>query len=123
MERTWKPTTSGIMTTISGCYGIGFGASMGIGASIVDQLLGDKWIGNVPVVPGIGSIVYMIASLSVIFIALGVIALIGGIFALRRKRWGLALTGAILSIPLFPVGTTLGILSIVFLSRSKGEFE
>lgn len=121
--KTWKPITSGIMTIISGCYGIGFGAAMGIGASIIDQLLGDKWIGNVPVVPSMSGIVYMIATFSIIFIALGVIALIGGIFALRRKRWGSALAGAILSIPLFPVGTILGILSTVFLSKSKGEFE
>jgi hypothetical protein len=61
-------------------------------------------------------------TLGAVGIALGVVALIGGIFALRRRLWGLALTGAILSLPLMPVGPVLGILSIVFVSRSKREF-
>jgi hypothetical protein len=74
------------------------------------------------------------AALSMGFIVLGGIALIGGISALRRKVWGLALAGAVLSlwiIPvgtmcgilwMIPVGTVLGILPIIFLAKSKGEF-
>jgi len=52
-------------------------------------------------------------------IAMGVIALIGGIFALRRKAWGFALAGAILA--LFPI-IPLGVLSIIFVSMAKKEF-
>ena len=121
MEKTWKPTTAGIVTIISGCYGIGMGVAAVQGAFFLNQLLGDIWIGGMPL--DMGSIASVITSFGIIFMALGVIALIGGIFALRRKVWGLALTGAILSIPLFPVGTILGILSIVFLSKSKNEFS
>ena len=118
MERTWKLTAAGIMTIISGCYGIGFGADLLQGAPLLDRLFSIIWIGVMPSENTTSDLVFY----GILYIVLGVIALIGGIFALRRKVWGLALTGAILSIPLFLVGTILGILSIVFLSRSKGEF-
>ena len=53
-------------------------------------------------------------------IAIGIMALIGGIFALRRKAWGFALAGAILA--LFPV-IPLGVLAIIFVSMGKREFQ
>ena len=107
MERTWKPTTAGILTIISGCYGIGVGAIVAtVGTAF---MLG---------IPGLE----MIAGIGGGIIAIGVIALIGGIFALRRKSWGFALAGAILATILFPVGTVLGILSIIFVSMGKKEF-
>jgi hypothetical protein len=53
------------------------------------------------------------------FLALGIIALIGGIVTLRRKAWGFALTGAICA--LFPM-VPLGILAIIFVSMGKKEF-
>ena len=121
MERTWKPTTAGILTIISGCFGIGAGAAIVQGVSFLNQLLSDINIGGVPLdMGGIGSVFGLLGVASII---LGIIALIGGIFALRRKVWGFALTGAILSLPLLPVGTVLGILSIVFLAKSRREFS
>jgi len=47
------------------------------------------------------------------------LAVIGGVFALKRTRWGWALAGAICSL-LFPV---FGIPAIILLVKSKGEFE
>ena len=126
--RTWKPTTAGIMTIISGCYGIGTGAFLvTLGTSFsalypfLEPYLGDTYFYFQPSeILGIGSI---IGALGVAGIVLGIIALIAGIYALRRKVWGFALAGAIVSCPLLPVGTVLGILSIVFLAKSKAEFE
>ena len=53
------------------------------------------------------------------FLALGIIALIGGIVTLRRKAWGLALAGAICA--LFPV-VPLGIFAIIFVSMGRKKF-
>jgi len=90
------------------------------GASFLNQLLGNIDIGGVPLDAGrVGS---FIGALGIAGIILGVIALIGGIFARRRRVWGFALAGALVSLPLVPVGTVLGILSIVFLSEGKKEF-
>jgi hypothetical protein len=50
----------------------------------------------------------------------GVLALVGGIFALQRKRWGLALAGSIAAF--LPFGI-LGVIATIFTSLSRGDFE
>jgi len=49
---------------------------------------------------------------------LGIVAIAGGISAIRRKRFGLALAGAICAILSGP----LGILAVVFIALRKSEF-
>jgi hypothetical protein len=57
---------------------------------------------------------------AVFFILLGALGIVGGIFAIRRKNWGLALAGAIGgTITFFPVGVP----AIIFVAMGKGEFE
>jgi hypothetical protein len=70
----------------------------------------------------------MHAAIIPVGIGLGLIAIVGGIFAIRRKFWGLALAGAICAIvPPHPWGyltwtPVLGILAVVFVALSKNEF-
>src|SRR4030042_2112152 len=52
-------------------------------------------------------------------LALGIVAIVGGVSAIRRKNFGLSLAGAICALP----SNILGILAIVFVSVSKKEFE
>lgn len=120
MNKTWRPTTAGILSIISGCYGIGTGVTMIRGASFLNQLLSNIDINGVPL--DIGRVGSCIGALGIAGIILGVIALIGGVFAKRRRFWGFALAGALVSLPLVPFGAVLGILSIVFLSEGKREF-
>ena len=105
MQRTWKGTTAGILTLIGGICGIAVG---GILATVGTAFL----MG----IPGLE----LMAGIGVGIIAIGVIALIAGIFTLRRRSWGFALAGAILA--LFPI-IPLGILAIIFVSMGKSEFE
>jgi len=49
---------------------------------------------------------------------LGVLAVVGGISAIRRKRFALSLAGAICALP----STILGILAIIFVALGKREF-
>jgi len=53
-----------------------------------------------------------------ILVVLGIIAIVGGISALRRKSFGLSLAGAICALP-----SILGILAIIFIALGKREFE
>ena len=62
----------------------------------------------------------IVASLGLPLSICGVLALLGGISALRRKHWGLAMTGAICA--LVPLQTILGIVSVVFLSLCRDDF-
>jgi uncharacterized membrane protein HdeD (DUF308 family) len=48
----------------------------------------------------------------------GVLAVVGGVSAIRRKRFGLSLAGAICAL----LSGLLGILAVIFVSVSKREF-
>jgi hypothetical protein len=71
MEKTWKPTTAGVLCIIAGAIGVGI---------------------LIPVAVLFGSISLVICTPLII---LGIMPIVGGIYALRRRRWGLALAGAI----------------------------
>jgi hypothetical protein len=103
MEKTWKPTTAGILTIIGGIFGIVVGCAAAFVGGILSLIPGLQFMGAI----GGG------------LLALGIIALIGGIVALRKRVWGLALVGAICA--MFPI-VPLGILAIIFVSMGKKEF-
>jgi len=54
-----------------------------------------------------------------LFVVLGIIAIVGGIWALRRRSFGLSLAGAICVLPL----GIFGILAIVFIGMARRAFE
>ena len=61
----------------------------------------------------------LMAIVLVPLIAIVVLAIIGGIFCLQRKRWGWALAGSILSILPFSI---LGLVAVILVALSKDEF-
>ena len=106
VKETWKPTTAGTLNIISGCFGIA-------GGVYIANVGGLEW--DLPAL-----VVAIVGVVGISRIVLGVIALIGGIFARRRKLWELALAGSILAIFCAP---PLGVLSTIFVSMSKKEFK
>jgi hypothetical protein len=52
-------------------------------------------------------------------IALGIVAIVGGISAIRRGSFGLSLAGAICALP----SSIMGILAVIFVAVSKEKFE
>jgi hypothetical protein len=54
-----------------------------------------------------------------LLLALGIIAIVGGVSAIRRKSFGLSLAGAICA--LIPLNL-LGLLAVIFVSLGKREF-
>jgi hypothetical protein len=75
MERTRKPTTAGMLCIIAGAIGV----IPGIALAVFFAFYG-TWFG---VIIGAPLIIW------------GIVAIVGGIYALRRRRWGLALAGSI----------------------------
>lgn len=138
MERTWKPTTAGILTILAGAIGIGRGVFMLALGGVIGQLGGSgtelsdlisKWVGVfIPGTVDIPLLVMDIITISstviiiigIVSLAFGIVSLVGGIQAIRRKAWGLALAGSILAIP---ASALLGLLSIIFVSMGKEEFK
>jgi hypothetical protein len=62
-------------------------------------------------------IVLLIIGLPIL--VLGILAVIGGILAIRRKRFGLSLAGAICAL----LSGLLGILAVIFVALGKREFR
>lgn len=116
MEKTWKPTAAGILTIIAGFLGLLIAVALAVGLGIAGTLAG-----LIPGFPGAG----FLALIAVPGIVLSVVAIVGGIYALRRQLWGLALAGAICGL-LFTLpflGWILAILAVIFVSLGKREFS
>ena len=107
MEKTWKPVTAGILNIIAGVIGA-------IGGLVVGVIGGTA--AGLADLPGMGGIFAAIAIPSII---LGVVAIVGGVYALKRKLWGLALAGSICSLICV---WFLGIPAIIFIIMGKKEF-
>jgi hypothetical protein len=104
MEKTWKPTVAGILAIIAGALQVIFGTVVAAVGSLA-------WFFGMPWFSAIGAPL----------IIFGIVAIIGGIYALRRNIWGLALAGSICALigPWF----ILGLLAIIFVSLGKREFK
>lgn len=120
MESTWKPTTAGILTIIAGCLGIGAGAlitllaiPLGLGGAMAGALKEAVISG---LLAGFAGVIGMIGAG---MIGVGAVAVVGGIYALKRRLWGFALAGTILATICC---TPLGVLAIIFVSMGKKEF-
>jgi len=111
MGKTRKSIIGGILAIVSGVLGllgainytVGFGDIRGLGK------------GDMP--PFVPSIIFGMPVPSII---IAVLALVGGVFAITRKRWRWALAGAIaatLSLIL------LGIPAVILIAISRDEFE
>ena len=121
MKKTWMPTTAGILNIVTG----GLSALMAIGIVIAFFAVSSINImhflppAEAPfLMPLVSTILIVILVLS---IARAVFTIIGGVFALQRRKWGWALAGSIIAI----LGNTfvLGILSTIFVAIAKDEFE
>jgi hypothetical protein len=118
-------TAGGVLSIIAGSLEVIGGviiAVLTIGIRILFRLAivpvdpGD-WFGCImpfmPVIP-----MWLIV-VGVPLFALGIVAIVGGVSALRRRSFGLSLAGAVCALPVAP----LGILAVIFVAVSNKEFE
>jgi hypothetical protein len=116
MEKKWMPITAGILDIVAGALSILgiFFAFLGI--VILRTVRGGDMF------PGVPANLILLASaiIALFFICVDILAIVCGIYTLRRKKWGVALTG---SIAAFFASWILGIPAIVFTVISKKDFE
>ncbi|MGB5926331.1 MAG: hypothetical protein WBH01_09640 [Dehalococcoidia bacterium] len=123
-HRSGLLTAGGVLSIISGAFQV-------IGGGIGTALVVSAFIGRclrpfqgVPFLPGEWSerVIFVgpiLLGIVVIGLVLGIVAIVGGVSAVRRKSFGLSLAGAICALP----SAILGILAIIFVALSKKEFE
>jgi hypothetical protein len=118
--KTWKPTTAGILSIISG----GLNGLMALGLImailVIDSINIMQFLPpeEAPfIMPLIGPI---LIGVLVVSVAATVFPIIGGVFALQRRRWGWALAGSIIAIFRTFI---LGLLATIFVAMARDEFE
>ncbi len=116
MERTWMPIAAGILNIISGATRLVGGLIILIIGGLDEGMMSLFWFGmpGTPVIP-----LALLSMVAIPVIVLGILAIVGGIYALQRKTWGLALTGAISGAFL---SWFLGIPAIILTALSRKEF-
>jgi hypothetical protein len=116
MIRTWMPTVGGILSIVIGSINLILSVLIIIGlAAFFASSYYPNYSGS-GVSATLGALIFL-----PIFI-ISVVSIIGGIFALRRRLWGLALAGAICAIlPLWSL--IFGVIAVVFIALSKHEFD
>ena len=125
VKKPWKPTVGGILSVIAGgCYLL---ATIGVIIAIIviavasnAPFLNEMWRELARQGIGLGLLFGILVIVAVYLAAVGVLSLLGGISALKRERWGLALAGSIAAI----VGgwSALGVVALIFIAISRDEF-
>lgn len=120
MEMTWKPTLAGILNIVSGAVGL----VAVIGLVIAISVTGGFYIPGTEQIPVF--VPYLLTGIAIPLAVLSILSLIGGIYAVQRRKWGLGLAGSIsaifASIPLLG-GLPVGITATVLIALSKNEFK
>jgi len=118
-KKTWMPRAAGVLAIIVGAIGV----TEWVAVAVLG-ILAWGWLGMGDLL-GLGGIITTVVAIMII---IGIVAIVGGVFALKRRRWGLALAGSICAffsfffIPVF-LNVPLGIAAIVLVIMGKGEFE
>jgi hypothetical protein len=117
----------GILSIVSGAMGALCGlfiAGMGVLFSLFSSILPgfDRSFSRAPFpVEGftmIFTVVYGVMGLGIILV--GALAIVGGVFALKKHYWGVALAGSIAGTYVF---FPCGIASTIFISMARPEFQ
>ena len=115
----WMPLTAGILSIFSGIVGIIATAfvitvSVAFGAEIAEEVMSSFGVWDI----GIPLTVIWLVAIPLLVISL--LTIIGGSFAINKKNWVLALTGAIFAV--IPT-QVIGIIAIILIVISKKEFK
>jgi hypothetical protein len=119
-EKGIVSVVGGILILIAGIMGLAMGGIfLVIDVDDLDQL-------GVDVTGMLDFIEDLLTVCGAVFIILGLIAVLGGIFGVMRKHWGLAILGGVLGLfvigPLF-LGSILALIGLILVAVSRKDFE
>ncbi len=112
-----KSQVAGILSIISGVFGL-----LGAGGTLIASRFMESIFEMEPGFPNefVGLISAIYSTIGVVLLILGILAIVGGAFALTKKYWGLALAASIASIfTFFPCGVA----AVVMIALAKPEFR
>jgi|SRR4030042_1121084 len=118
MDNTWMPKVAGILDIVAGAFGLFIILIWALWFTAFSFLsrLNTAEFHDFPM--AIMAIIFI--PMGIFLLAAAILAIVGGIHTLKRKRWGLALAG---SIAAFFGSAPLGVAAIIFTALSKNQFE
>ena len=121
MQETWKPTVAGILNIVAGVLSLFF--FFGVIIAIIAVGTASLAPATIPFIePGTAPsfVLSVLGVIAVISIILTILPLIGGMYAVQRKKLGLALVGSVFAI----FGSVIfGLAATILLTLSRDEFE
>ena len=96
MNKTWKPIVAGILEILAGLVTL---ASALIILQMLLVMVGPPWKWHVELLEFIIRLLGLLIPFIAVFI--GIVSMVGGVYAIKRRRWRLAFVGAICTVPLF----------------------
>jgi len=116
----------GILSIVSGGFGVLFGAFYMLLIFFFNFMITNipQTMPQTPMEPEFPQEMFLIMAaiyggIGLILALIGVLAIVGGVYALKKKHWGLALAGAIASDIVF---SPCGIPALIFVCLGKDEF-
>jgi hypothetical protein len=114
--KTWKPVIAGILCIVAG--------SMRLLATIIIVIISGVTGGLINIIwpdppQMVSAILGFIGLFTIPFLAISVIAIIGGIYALIRKSWAMAIIGCCCAVIVFWI---MGIPALILIALSGDEF-
>ncbi len=120
MEATWKPIVAGILNIITGIINLfGMFVVIGLLTAFGGGILSIVRIADMMPIWLSGMVHGVLIIMAILLAVLSSLPLIGGVYAIQRKAWSLALTGSVVAILSIP---PLGIVATVLVSLSRNEF-
>jgi uncharacterized membrane protein HdeD (DUF308 family) len=115
MTKPWMPAVAGILDIVSGFLGLLAGIFLTLAPQFIGAISRMPRFGMHPQLPEA-----FYPGLGAALIVIGILSIIGGVYALRIKGWGMALTGSICATL---CGRLLGVVALIFTVLSKPDFK
>ncbi len=118
IKLTWKPVMAGILDVISGAIGM-VGGIYFVVVSQLFRVIHETLNLDPIVIQRVEQAISAISAVPFFLVFVGIVSIIGGVYALQRRIWMLALAGSICScIVFFPFGLP----SIIITAVARDEF-
>ena len=127
MVKTWKPTVAGAVNIITSAISLWFLLAVSLEGAVFWSIFPKSLF-------GLNNLATAYFIIVIPLLCMDILAFIGGIYALKRRKWKLTLTGSVATIfswipvvllikPAMIFGTTvLSIIIVLLIIKSKGEF-
>ncbi|HIJ17979.1 MAG TPA: zinc-ribbon domain-containing protein [Thermoplasmata archaeon] len=112
-KKTVMPVIGGILILVGGVLSLVAGIGLVASVGALDSLM-------IVDVEGVDMLEDLMTACGVIFIILGLIGVLGGVFAIMRKHFGLAILGGVFALAGWFIPALIG---LILVGVSKDEFE